>query len=369
MPIATAMEEGARIPKDAIDPDLVKLSRKRPKIGVITAAGLVFLCGFFIVRLWGDRVFGGASTDPTKTTVAEVLAGKAGLDGYVSIAAEPLVSHAMRTTTAKGNLGLRVVPARGTSERLWLVVNGDPWDEPHAQAYVGRLRKLDDLAFARYVRAYANENPRPLFATAAAVHAGGTIETVGGDKVTVADGDKVAIDLVDPNAATIIASINELRPVASWKPALERAGLAPQNEQVREDLKEIRYDIVGPDAVASTMKALEKAELWAARVDPVMRHYQTTWATLKTSPAGSLRIDDKTLVPDAQVEFVGLYTARAIPSDAYAIVVGEKPADYWYVLPITIGLGLLGLLFIWALVRAVQRDLLKPRVSSEPAPA
>src|SRR4051812_15730697 len=60
--MASAMAEvteGAPIAKDAIDPELVRLSRPRPKIGVITAAGLVFLCGFFLIRLQADRRFAG----------------------------------------------------------------------------------------------------------------------------------------------------------------------------------------------------------------------------------------------------------------------------------------------------------------------
>jgi hypothetical protein len=58
---------------------------------------------------------------------------------------------------------------------------------------------------------------------------------------------------------------------------------------------------------------------------------------------------------------VGVYTARAIPEDAYALLVGELPDDYWYVMPITVTLAIIGLLFLWALVRAVRRDLLPTR--------
>ena len=52
---------------------------------------------------------------------------------------------------------------------------------------------------------------------------------------------------------------------------------------------------------------------------------------------------------------------RGIPSDAYALITGEHPEDYWYVLPVTILLAAIGLLFAWALVRAVKRDLLPAR--------
>ena len=65
--------------------------------------------------------------------------------------------------------------------------------------------------------------------------------------------------------------------------------------------------------------------------------------------------------PTPQLDLVGLYVERSIPSDAYALITGERPEDYWYVLPITIALGVIGLVFAWALVRAVKRDLLPAR--------
>ncbi len=349
---AQEAETGAPIAKDAIDPDLVKLKRKRPKVGIVTAAGLVFLCVFFIVRLWPDRAFGGSGA-PTKTTAAEVLAGKSNLNDHVSVSAEPLVSHAIRTTISKGSVGLRLVPARGTNEKVWLVVNGDGWEVPNTAAYVGRLRSLDDLPFASAVRDYAIAHPRPLFATPEAIRAAtatNQVATVSGETIALADGDQVAFDVVDPNATVIVASLGTRLPdEASWKAALERAGLPPTKSTPLPDTREVRFEIALPSINAAAQKKLEAAELYAVRVEPVTRHTTMTWAELK-----------KSQVPPG-AELVGLYVQRAIPDGAYAVIVGEKPADYWYVLPITIGLAILALIFSWALVRAVKRDLMTPQ--------
>jgi ABC-type Fe3+-siderophore transport system permease subunit len=40
---------------------------------------------------------------------------------------------------------------------------------------------------------------------------------------------------------------------------------------------------------------------------------------------------------------------------------GEIPQDYWYIFPITIVVGAIGLLFLWAFARTVRRDLLPTR--------
>jgi hypothetical protein len=95
-------------------------------------------------------------------------------------------------------------------------------------------------------------------------------------------------------------------------------------------------------------------------VEPVSVHYVTTWGKLKTSPPSGFTVDTTT-IPDWQLDLIGIYVSRSIPDGAVALIGGEKPQDYWYVLPVTILVGLIGLLFTWAFVRAVKRDLLPPK--------
>ena len=358
---AKTVEEGAPIPKDQRDPELIKLSRSRPKIGVITAAGLVFLCGYFLLRLNADRRFSGESALPDRVTVTDVLAGNVALDRFVKLeGAEPLMSRAIRTTTAKGSLGLRVAPVRGSGDRLWLVVTGDGWETPSQGAYGGRLRKLRDLPFAASVEAYSAEHPRPLFALASAVRAGfgsNKVQTVAGDTITLRDRDRVAFEVVDPNIAVVVGTLNERQATAeAWATALAGAGITVRGAP-QPGAETVRFDVAADPALTSK---LEVAKLWYARVEPKTHHYETTWAAIRgSSPAGI--VADGATIPDAQLDLVGLYVTNTIPSDALALITGERPEDYWYILPIAIALALTGLVFAWALVRAVKRDLLPTR--------
>jgi hypothetical protein len=357
-----ANEPGAPIAKDAIDPELVRLKRSRPKIGLVTAAGLVFLCGYFLLRLTPDRRFSGQAAAPDRVSASDVLAGKVDSERFIKLDdAEPLMSHAVRTTTAKGTLGLRVVPVRGSAEHLWIAMTGDGWEQPSQGAYSGRLRRLGELPFAPSVKDYTRQHPRPMFATAAQVRGAFTtnkLASVSGDAITVADGDHVAFDVVDPDAAVIVGTLTDKLPSAeAWTTALTGAGLAVTSKSSLST-ETVRFDVKAP--IATLSSSLEKAELWAARVEPVTHHFETTWGALRASPPTGFAVDHAT-IPDAQVDLVGLYVARDIPSDAYVVLVGEHPEDYWYVLPITVVLAGIGLLFGWALVRAVKRDLLIPR--------
>ncbi len=366
MPIAAMAEEtvpeepGAPIAKDAIDPALVKLSRARPKVGLVTALGIVFLCVFFVWKLNPDRRFAGEPEAPRRVTVTDLAKGTIDSDTHVVVDAEPLMAHAIRSATQAGNIGMRVVPARGSAEKLWLVLPGDGFGEPNTAGYVGRLRPLEDLPIADSIEAFLAKHPRPMFAPAAAVRAGfstGKVTTVAGDTISVRDSDRVGFDVLDAGSATVICTFNERHAdAAACTKALSDAGVTVTGTP-RPGREQSHFTIATPDAVATTRTKLESAKLWGMTVEPTTHHHETTWGKLKGSAPTGFTVDAVT-VPDAQLDLIGIYVVRSIPDGAFALIGGERPADYWYVLPVTILVILIGLLFAWAAVRAVKRDLL-----------
>jgi hypothetical protein len=351
---------GAPILTDAIDPELVKLGRKRLQIGAITSIAAAALCAFFAIRLGPDRHFASEGDTPHHATPAQVLDGSVAVDSFVALHGEPLVAHAVRAASSKGAAGERVVPVRGTGDRLWLVEPGDAFGDPTPDAYVGRLRKLADLPLADAVRAFVAANPRPMFATVGELRRAfqtGTLRTVTGDDVHVDAATEVAFDIVDPDAAVIVCSfVDQLPDGPSWLAALGSAGIPLAGQPVLER-DAVLVDVTLPQAVATATTRLDDAKLYAARVDPVTRHYDTTWATIAGSPSGALATGSAA-VPDARADLVGVYVARSVPEDAYAVITGETPDDYDYVLPLTIALGVFTALFGWAFVRAIRRDWL-----------
>lgn len=369
-PTSSEREPGAPIPRDTIDPDLVKLQRTRAKIGIVTALGVVVLCLAFFLRLSPDRKFSGSTPGekPEPVVLAEILAGNVGTDEFVEVEAEPLFSHAIRTVKTKGDLGARLVPVRGSSDRLWLALQGDAWDPPAIKnRYVGRLRKLSDVAFADAIRNYAAANPRPVFAPPPAIRGAFTtnsLKTVTGETVTIADGDRVVFELAEPTRALVVASLSSTRKeVKAWTAALTEAQLPilksyPQTD-LDTSLAQLRFEVGVAPTIAS--KKLVDLELWGVRVEAVTTRHETTWAALKKSPSVAFAVQTGAAIPDTQVDLVGVYSKRELPDDAYALLTSERPEDYWYVLPITILLVGIALMFAWALVRAVRRDLLPTR--------
>jgi hypothetical protein len=359
-------EPGEHLPKGAIDPDLVKLSRSRAKVGIITAAGVLIICVYFLFRLSPDRRFGGEPEQPTAVAVSDILDDRIAPDSYIELEAEPLMSHAIRSIKAKGDAGLRVVPVRGSSDRLWLAVSGDGWDQPAITSkYVGRLRRLDSMTLGTSVKSYVSETPRPVFASVPSIRAGlasGKIKLVTGEELAVDDAQQVAFETIEPTTSLVVVSFNERLPdMRAWGGALKRANLDYKPATQKDNdaaLGQGRFEV--PVATEEAVKKLEAAELWAARVEPVVRQRTGTWGELKKSGADGLSLGGA-VAPDNRVDLVGIFVTRGIPDGAYTLVTGEVPQDYWYVLPITIALAGIALLFAWALVRAIRRDLLPTR--------
>jgi hypothetical protein len=327
---------------------------------------VVGLCVYFLLRLGPDRKFAGEDDKPTAVAVSDILGDRIAPNSFIELEAEPLVSHAIRSVKTRGDLGLRVVPVRGTGDRLWLTLPGDAWEPPVMNnRYRGRLRKLGDTALASSVRDYVEATPRPLFATAAAVRAGlasGRVKLVTGDDITVSDTQQVSFDVVDPGTAAIIVSFIDKYPdMRSWGGAMKRANIEVKPGTVKPydaALGQGRYEVAM--SVDDATKKVKDAELWAARIEAVNRHRVGTWGDLKKSGAAGFALGGA-VTPDAQVDLVGIFVDRPIPDDAYTLITTEVPQDYWYVLPITIALALIGLLFAWALVRAIRRDLMPAR--------
>ena len=368
-PSVTGVEPGAPVPRDAIDPDLVKLRRPPLQIGLISSAANVLVSVFFFFRLAPDRHFGGLSSTPTAVSVKDILDNSVTGDRFVTVAGEPLAAHTIRVTRTTGNPGLRAAPVRGSGDRLWLVLPGEAMTDVNEALspqsipqYQGRLRKLNEMRFAGVMREWANLHPRPVFAGVTAIRASfadGKIASVTGDNVVAHDADRVVVETTDPDSAKLLVTYYDKLPdLKAWTTALHNEGLIDSKQTPeRTTFDTATFLIRMPNAVAAAARKLEDSQLYAYKIEAVVRNLETTFGVLRTSSAGSLTFGD-TAIADNQIDLVGVYAAREIPSDAYALVVGEAPADYWHIMPLTIALSVLTLLFGWAFVRTLRRDVL-----------
>jgi hypothetical protein len=344
---------GQPVGPDEIDPDLIKLALPRPKIGALTALSVVVLCSYLLFRLWPDLTF--SRQQPIAAHTGALTDNR-----LARLELSPLYSRAVRVRASDGAFGLRAMPAAGHGDKLWIVVGGDASapvgldaqpGPPHA--FAGRVRRLDQVQFASALRAAVASQTTPAFATAEAARASaqrgdGQVDTVSGDRIAVAAGDRVEFDIDQLDDALVVATLSErLTDASAWAEALTAAGISlTSTSPVASERHHVTFAVHQPSAVATATAQLEAAHLWAARVEKSSKTRTTTWGEWATAQPAA-----------AQPDLIRVFVSRQLPADAHVILVGELPAQYWYVLPLAVTLALFAALFAWALVRALRRDI------------
>ncbi len=363
MPDDAKRDPGAPIGRDEIDPDLVRLRRAAPTIGTITAAAIVILCVALLVRLRHDFAFGREDGTPREVTADAIVAGQVGSDRFVTLDAPVDRIGAIRIRNSEGTSGNRLVAVRGTADRLWLALRGDAWAGfQHDERVTGRLRRLDDVRFAGALADALVRHPAPRFISGAEL---ARVRAANDTAVTLIDGaslalvgtDEVELSVADPGAAIVVAALSPGRPdVTAWANALAAAGvITPGAEPIRTSTDLIRWEVKRPDAVATIQAALDGAQLWGARVEPAMTHVRAPWKELALNDAGV--VGPNGVIPWSSIDVVAVWARRTVPGGAWVVLTDEAPGDYWYLKLVYGGLALIGLLFLWAMARAVKRQL------------
>ena len=380
MPLASAMAEdssptdepGAPIPKDAIDPELDQARRGRGRRSAWSPPPASCSSAvFFLLRLNPDRRFrrrtrraAARRRSPTS------LAGKVDADAFVAVEAEPLMAHAIRATACEGQpRPARRPGARHRRDGCGSCSTATAGRRRRIGPYIGRLRELDGSAVRRRgPRLRRPTHPRPVFATAAAVRAGfatGKVATVAGDEI-----DRRAI----PTASRSTSSIRTPRrrrarsTSATRTPARGRRRSPPRASRrpVRRAATESRAGALrgrAADAVADDRRRSSRPPSCGPRASS--RSRVTTRrrgaSSRRRAPAG-FTVDGDRRSPMRSSISSGS-TSRANPErrlradhrrEAAGLLVRAAGDDR---------LALIALLFAWALVRAVKRDLLPTRVT------
>jgi hypothetical protein len=355
-------DPGAPVGKDEIDPELVSLRGPRAKIGAISALAIFAVCAIYLLRLAGDFAFSRHDDHPRDVKVADVVAGNVGTDEMIAITTPLERSAAVRLRTGAGDPGVRVSPVVGADDKLWVALPGDGWEPAIDGRYWGRLHRFDSGPMGPALRDAA-EAPQPRFVTGAELRralatgkTGGNLAAITGPAITATGDTPIELDVIDPNAALVVTTyIERLKGASEWTDALAKAGvIAPGTAPATTGTDHAAWEVHGPAAVADAEKKLQAAQLWATRVDPVTVQKKAAWSQV-ASAGDQITIDGATL-PWSAVDVAALWVARPLPDGAYVLVVDEKPSDYWAVKPLYIALAVLGLLFAWALWRAVRRD-------------
>jgi hypothetical protein len=363
--------------RDEVDPELLVLPRPRVSIRPLLALSVLVLCVYFLVRLRSDLVFAHAGPDPAEVNgIAGALAAE--VDSYVELTAVPDRAAILRVHASEARDGHRLAPVLGSGDRLWLLFGGNHWIEPptYDERVRGRVKRLGDLPFHDELAAQLDRTrlPRALDprAALAALAAGETLaRDIAGDPVALRADTPVTVIERAVGEARVTGFATDRQPDENaWRAAFERAGIVAARAPLESRTDATwSFRVPAPDGVEPLAARLVAARLFAARAEPIERTHRGAWGDLRMEGGDLLLAGGggaAERVRAAGVAAVLVEAARRAPADARVLVLTDRPDDYQHVTPLYALLGVLALVFAWALWRGLRPER-EPGAATGPA--
>lgn len=355
-------EPGAPFPPDAIDPELIALRRRSGGVGPVLSLSVLVFCTYMMLTLRADLRFSREATEPrTVDDIAALVDGDLH-DRFVNVRAVPDRAFSAQVSTGEAMNGQRVTPVLGSSDRVWMYTDGNPWTAivAYNEFHQGRLRAIDDLPFGDGLRAFVERQPpTPRFVSLEALRAAleakaTTMLDPAGSQLELAADTPVTIHKVVPGRAEIVARATADRlDEAAWSLVLTNAGVLPTGGRAyRGNERAYWYRVPAPAGIEAVRQALRSHNLFAVDVRPIVETRNATWGQLRAD-AGGLTAGDQTLAW-VDISRVSLSVGHRVPDEAVILLTNELPGAYWYLLPIYVLMGLFALLFGWALFREIR---------------
>ena len=344
-----------RSPGDDVDPELVTLSRPPPRLGLVFVACVLFLCSYAVFTLWPDMMFSLQDNEPTAIESPRALTSDR-LGSFVKVPAVPDRSAPIHIEGDKDS-GYRLVPLMTTSGRVWLRVTGKSFfADPHEdEVYRGRLRRLDDLAYADQLRAVTRDNPVPWVVRPEAVTGADQVTTATGDSIQVAPSAPVTVrERVRGEVIVTFAPTDRLTSRDDAQAVLDEAGLALMEGASPEAAypDAWTFAVKAPDGADEVRAALSQAGYFGVEVTTRSQEHEGIWSQLRRG-ATSVTLGE-TSIDLEDIESIVVMAHRDIPAEALVLVTEEIPEEYWWVAVLCLILGGIALFMFWTLVRIVR---------------
>ncbi len=376
---ASSPKSDRATPRDPIDPELLKLSKPRTKVGWLLSLSVVVFCGYWMFTLRHDLRYSRAADTPTPIEPTALPAITS--ESFVEVELIPDRAQLARIWTGR-DLGIHAAPALGHSG-IWLITPASAFagDPGYDNLYRGRVKRLGELPFFDELVDYYQRADQPMESidpNAFIDHIRKTRKT----ELTTKLGDPMPIDASTSvellwrraqRAWVTVAPNEEFSNPQSWANALRsQAGLAIQGSVINETNETNgtdperatkglwTFEVEAPDGVEAISAKIRAAGLLVNQVSPVESVIQGV--------VGDIQLNDQQLrVKTLEIPLIELQAVkiphRVIPqADDVALIAGETPDDFSILWLIYLFFLLIGGLFTWTFVRAL-------RGSAPPTPA
>jgi hypothetical protein len=368
--------------------------RTRHPVLAAAAAALAF---FLVFHIRNEIRFALSATEPLDLGDARVTFAPAvrmsGLDNrYVRVRGTPDRESALELDTKGSWTFTQFFRILGTGDRLFLHRRESPLPAFRAEddVFEGRLIRFGDLSFESAIRGYfsAHVTATHFFSTpelvqAIAARGGGPLSLVdrAGDRVSIAPGDGMALDLVRPDEVRVGLPRDRFPTEAAARAAVEANG-----GEVRSALGLVRAEPApgapasGPLAVAGGVAPVERW-VFVARFAPDKRDAQLSalgeldrkveirdarerirarLSDVTVADGGQTLVVAAEGAPPRRLPVAAIAAARTlstvqIPDDAYLVIEADHPRDHLATVLMGIVLAMFGAVNVVGLLRELRR--------------
>ena len=340
------------------DDDLASLAPAPRGKNPLVAAAVVALAFVIGWHLRDDARYAFSSRTPADLGDARSLSARgAALEDnrYVTISGQAERRYALYVEPKGVRARQTIFRILGVSQGLF-VVGADSADRVDlTERWTGRLRQFDAMSYAPSLRKYyATETEvtryLALDALKAALSGGsGELRDRMGATVTVRPSDNVVVDVTYPGELKVYLSKDKLPSLADARHELDRMGLSPSAGEETKD--EFTFLVPMPDARENEI--ISKLSDKEMAFQPHEERFTVTRGELRLD-GEALQIGARARVSWAQVKAVGVPAPVEIGPDAFVLIEGEAPAQYWWA-PLLLALLVAFAAFnVWYLVRAIR---------------
>jgi hypothetical protein len=277
-------------------------------------------------------------------------------DRYVTLAGQPERRYALYVEPKGERARQTIFRLLGRSNGAQLFVRADVDSERTdvTEKWTGRLRRFDAMPYAASLRKYyaGTEVTRylDLAALKAALSGGGNdLRDRMGEPLAVAPTQPVVVDVDYPGELKVYLSKDKFPSLADARHELERLQLQPSPGEETKD--EFLFIVPMPEAKKNEIvTALSAREVF---FQPREERYGVTRDELKLD-GDTLQIGAKAKVPWARIKAVGVPSPVSIGDDAFILLEGEAPSQFWWAPLVLMLLVTFAAFNVWYLVRTIR---------------
>ncbi|HEX6838678.1 MAG TPA: hypothetical protein VF334_19005 [Polyangia bacterium] len=340
------------------DDDLATLAPAPRGKSPLVAAAVIALACVIGWHLRDDVRYAFLSRTPADLGEARSLATRgAALEDnrYVSVAGQAERRYALYLEPKGVRPRQTVFRVLGAPHGLFVVADGADNVHP-TERWSGRLRRFDAMPYAPSLRRYYGTETEvtrylALDALKAALSGGGDVQLRDrmGEPLAVAPSQNVVVDVAYPGELKVYLSKDKLPSLADARHELDRMGLSPSAGEETKD----EFVFIVPMPEARKNEIVGKLSDKEMPFQPHEERYTVTRGELHLD-GDTLQVGARAQAPWAQIVAVGVPAPVEIGPDAFILVEGEAPAQFWWA-PLILALLVAFAAFnVWYLVRAIR---------------